>query len=104
MNDAIAVYLMFGLLIGQFICFFMSVGYALSSMETKNPIAAWKSNIYGGGGFLFMTVLSLVVQCFLENGADWRLWFASLTAAGFATLCFWLGFSRRRLHRSRSHV
>lgn len=112
MSDTLAVYLMLGVGLTQFVCFFLSVGFYLIALKDKDKVASYRSSIWGGFGFLCMSFLAFFCLRYLTgeeqiwhgwrlsgNTVAWITWLSGCTTACFAFFCLWLGFIRRKLHR-----
>lgn len=109
MTDVMKAYLMLGVLLGQFVCFFLSVGFLLQAYAGRlkkreagvDPVSLYRSNIFAGCGFLLMGGLSFWVQQYVWGDQVWQSWLAGVTFWLVSWFCFWLGATRRRLHITR---
>ncbi|MBY0359570.1 MAG: hypothetical protein K2W82_16315 [Candidatus Obscuribacterales bacterium] len=104
MTDTMKAYLMLGLLLAQFVCFFLSVGFLLQAYAGRlkdrearvDPVSLYRSNILGGWGFLLMGGLSFWVQQYVWGDQAWLSWLGGVTFCLVGGFCLWLGSTRRR--------
>jgi hypothetical protein len=105
MQNQLLLWTVLGLLLAQFVCFLLAVGYVLS-MHTGNshPSCKYKSLLLGGIGFLLFGTNGLIVAPWTDEFNTTRWVAVALYLLGGVLLHYGLNERRKYLSSSRAKL